>query len=337
MEYMTVKDAAQRWNVTERLVQRLCAEGRVDGAVKFGRSWSIPVSARKPDDSRRADSAPQAAMPRPRRVPGSHANLMPLMNTPFAPGTCAEFVDSLAPGPRRDIARAELCYFSGRPEEAVTAAPSRRHREGLHSSAPRRRSSPRPRACFCICLRPRDCLMRRTCCRPGCGRSRDANGHFSGWTQSGAAVGSFDDPSAAQITFTMPAGAVELTANYDAHSLAHHDGQDPTCTDPGWAAYDECACGYSTYQEIPAAGHSFVDGVCTVCGEKESSQDPDQTTPVNPERPAEPSELGSSEGLEQDAAAIPATGDMSMLAVAAAAVVGAAVLAGGLLARRHRS
>ena len=118
---------------------------------------------------------------------------------------------------------------------------------------------------------------------------------LSGWTQNGAAVGSFDDPSAAQTTFTMPAGAVELTANYDAHSLAHHDGQDPTCTDPGWAAYDECACGYSTYQEIPAAGHSFVDGVCTVCGEKESSQDPDQTTPVNPERPAEPSrfpELG---------------------------------------------
>lgn len=111
MEYMTVKDAAQRWNVTERLVQRLCAEGRVDGAVKFGRSWSIPVSARKPDDSRRADSAPQAAMPRPRRVPGSHANLMPLMNTPFAPGTCAEFVDSLAPGPRRDIAQAEFYYF----------------------------------------------------------------------------------------------------------------------------------------------------------------------------------------------------------------------------------
>ena len=99
MKYMTVKDAARRWNVTERLVQRLCAEGRIDGAVKFGRSWSIPVSARKPDDPRRADSAPQAVMPRPRRVPGSHANLMPLMNTPFAPGTCAEFVDSLAPGP----------------------------------------------------------------------------------------------------------------------------------------------------------------------------------------------------------------------------------------------
>lgn len=307
VEYMTVKDAAQRWNVTERLVQRLCAEGRVDGAVKFGRSWSIPVSARKPDDSRRADSAPQAAMPRPRRVPGSLAGLMPLMNTPFASGTCAEFVDSLAPGPRRDIAQAEFYYFSGRPQEAVAAATHYLVSEDFDT---------RLSACL-ICAY--------------------ANGHFSGWTQNGAAVGSFDDPSAAQTTFTMPAGAVELTANYDAHSLAHHDGQDPTCTDPGWAAYDECACGYSTYQEIPAAGHSFVDGVCTVCGEKEPSQDPDQTTPVNPERPAEPSEPGSSEGLEQDAAAIPATGDMSMLAVAAAAVVGAAVLAGGLLARRHRS
>ena len=42
MEYMTVKGAAQRWNVTERLVQRLCAEGRIEGAVKFGRSWGVP-------------------------------------------------------------------------------------------------------------------------------------------------------------------------------------------------------------------------------------------------------------------------------------------------------
>lgn len=119
---MTVKDAAQRWNVTERLVQRLCAEGRIEGAVKFGRSWGVPVNARKPNDPRRADSALQATPPRPRRVPGSLAGLMPLMNTPFAPGTCAEFVDSLAPGSRRDIAQAEFYYFSGRPQEAVAAA-----------------------------------------------------------------------------------------------------------------------------------------------------------------------------------------------------------------------
>lgn len=32
MEYMNVKEAARRWSVTERLVQRLCAEGRIEGA-----------------------------------------------------------------------------------------------------------------------------------------------------------------------------------------------------------------------------------------------------------------------------------------------------------------
>lgn len=120
VEYMTVKQAAQRWNVTERLVQRLCAEGRVDGAVKFGRSWGIPASARKPDDPRRklASSAPQ----RPRRSPGDHANLMPLMNASFAPGHAREFVNSLNPGPRCDIARAELAYFSGNADEAERIA-----------------------------------------------------------------------------------------------------------------------------------------------------------------------------------------------------------------------
>ena len=45
---MTVGEAAQRWGVTERLVQRLCADGRIAGAVRFGRSWGIPASARKP-------------------------------------------------------------------------------------------------------------------------------------------------------------------------------------------------------------------------------------------------------------------------------------------------
>lgn len=93
MEYMTVREAARRWNVTERLVQRLCAEGRIEGAAKFGGSWGIPVSAHKPDDPRRAAIESPAAT-RPRRVPGAHANLMPLMNTAFEPGHCCELAES---------------------------------------------------------------------------------------------------------------------------------------------------------------------------------------------------------------------------------------------------
>lgn len=127
---MTVGEAARRWNVTERLVQRLCAEGRIDGAVKFGRSWGIPESARKPEDPRRASEAPSG--PRlPRRRPGDYASLMPLMNAAFVPGRCWEFVESLGPGPRGDIARAEYAYFSGHADEAVALAGARLGSEDL--------------------------------------------------------------------------------------------------------------------------------------------------------------------------------------------------------------
>lgn len=42
---------------------------------------------------------------------------------------------------------------------------------------------------------------------------------------------------------------------------------DPTCTEAGSACYT-CACGYSYSEEIPAIGHSYVEGVCG-CGEKD--------------------------------------------------------------------
>ena len=44
------------------------------------------------------------------------------------------------------------------------------------------------------------------------------------------------------------------------HDLEHHEGQEPTCTESGWEAYDTCkraGCGYTTYQEIPALGHKY--------------------------------------------------------------------------------
>ncbi len=51
-EFMFVKDAALLWNLTERRVTTLCKEGRVQGAVKKGRSWQIPANAEKPVDCR---------------------------------------------------------------------------------------------------------------------------------------------------------------------------------------------------------------------------------------------------------------------------------------------
>lgn len=51
-ETMTVKQAAFLWDISERRVTILCKEGRIEGAVKQGKSWMIPVDAKKPGDKR---------------------------------------------------------------------------------------------------------------------------------------------------------------------------------------------------------------------------------------------------------------------------------------------
>lgn len=53
MEFMSVRNAASLWNLSERWVQKLCEEGRIEGVQRFGRSWMIPKTAAKPRDLRR--------------------------------------------------------------------------------------------------------------------------------------------------------------------------------------------------------------------------------------------------------------------------------------------
>ena len=50
--FITLKEAAQNWGISERRVSTLCKEGRIPGAVKIGRSWQIPADAQKPVDNR---------------------------------------------------------------------------------------------------------------------------------------------------------------------------------------------------------------------------------------------------------------------------------------------
>lgn len=56
MEYQDASATAKDWGVSPRLVQRLCAEGRIEGARKIGGSWAVPVGARKPQDPRKGPS-----------------------------------------------------------------------------------------------------------------------------------------------------------------------------------------------------------------------------------------------------------------------------------------
>lgn len=52
MEYLTTVEMSERWNITSRRIGVLCAEGRVVGAVKKGKTWLIPMDAKKPVDGR---------------------------------------------------------------------------------------------------------------------------------------------------------------------------------------------------------------------------------------------------------------------------------------------
>ncbi|MFI3165714.1 MAG: Fic family protein [Bacillota bacterium] len=51
--YMNVKSASEKWEISERRVRLLCANGKIDGAFLDGRSWKLPASAEKPSDGRR--------------------------------------------------------------------------------------------------------------------------------------------------------------------------------------------------------------------------------------------------------------------------------------------
>lgn len=52
MDYITVKEAAEKWKITPRRVQVLCAQGKIPGTVRFGITWAIPKDAVRPKDGR---------------------------------------------------------------------------------------------------------------------------------------------------------------------------------------------------------------------------------------------------------------------------------------------
>ncbi len=50
--YMKISEASEKWGLGERRINTLCIEGRIEGAVKFGNTWAIPVDVERPKDLR---------------------------------------------------------------------------------------------------------------------------------------------------------------------------------------------------------------------------------------------------------------------------------------------
>ncbi len=56
MEYMNSREASEKWGISDRRIRVLCNEGRIEGAFKVGRNWSIPAYTAKPFDAREKNS-----------------------------------------------------------------------------------------------------------------------------------------------------------------------------------------------------------------------------------------------------------------------------------------
>ncbi len=54
--FISTKQAAEKWGISDRRVRVLCSEGKISGAFQEGRSWKIPIDAIKPSDGRNKSS-----------------------------------------------------------------------------------------------------------------------------------------------------------------------------------------------------------------------------------------------------------------------------------------
>ena len=49
MKYLSIQEAAKKLELSERSVRNYCQNGRIPGAVRQGKSWLIPIDAKKPE------------------------------------------------------------------------------------------------------------------------------------------------------------------------------------------------------------------------------------------------------------------------------------------------
>ena len=52
MGYLSIKQTSEKWQISARWINDLCAKGRIPGAIKIGSYWAIPEDAVRPKDER---------------------------------------------------------------------------------------------------------------------------------------------------------------------------------------------------------------------------------------------------------------------------------------------
>lgn len=115
MDYLKIEDVAKKWGLSTRRVQSLCSQGRIEGAIRFGRDWMIPQNTKRPIDGRtkagRKDTADllNIDMPFPRKTPFLH-----MSDLYSVPGSAEECIESLFDNHEAKVLfAAEIAYSKG--------------------------------------------------------------------------------------------------------------------------------------------------------------------------------------------------------------------------------
>lgn len=124
MDYIKVSDAAKKWGISPRRVQTLCAAGKIEGAVRFGRDWMLPKNAEQPADGRTKagrdaqSGKPNMDMPFPRKTPFLY--MTDLYSTP---GAAEQSIEALSDNYEAQLLfAAEIAYSKGAIDKVYESA-----------------------------------------------------------------------------------------------------------------------------------------------------------------------------------------------------------------------
>ena len=124
MDYLKAKDVAMEWGVSPRRIQAMCAAGRIEGAVRFGRDWMIPKGTPQPRDGRtkegriQSEKQLQTNMPMPRRTP-----FLYMTDLYSIPGTADECAERLTDNHEAQVLfEAEIAYSRGQIDKVYDRA-----------------------------------------------------------------------------------------------------------------------------------------------------------------------------------------------------------------------
>lgn len=124
MEYLNITETAEKWGISPRRLQTLCASGKVEGATRFGKAWMIPKTTQKPIDGRTKASKDNLTsllkkdMPMPRKTPFLH-----MTDLYSIAGTAEKSIATLESNPEAQILlSAEIAYSKGNIEKVYDSA-----------------------------------------------------------------------------------------------------------------------------------------------------------------------------------------------------------------------